>query len=116
MSNSMHERDVQLNALIQQMADQHQPDLPGPGVIWWRAQIQKKLAEKERIERPMILMRMLAIVVCLALLVAVVGASWVSWKQILFAQNTILTVLVLSVGAVGLIFWGSLFLSSTSKS
>lgn len=54
------EKDLQINAIIQQMAQQHQPELPSPGVIWWRAQIQKKFAEKERIERPMAIMRLLA--------------------------------------------------------
>ncbi len=53
-------RDVQLNSMIQQMAWQHQPELPSPGEIWWRARIQKKFAEKERIERPLVIMRMLA--------------------------------------------------------
>ena len=56
----LNDKDLQLNATIQQMARQHQPELPSPGVIWWRAQIQKKFAEKERIERPMAIMRMLA--------------------------------------------------------
>jgi hypothetical protein len=86
-----------------------------PGVIWWRAQIQKKLAEKERIERPLVIMRMLATIACLALVAAVVGASWVNWKQILFAQNAILMGLILSAGAV-LIFLASLFVRVHSKS
>ncbi len=53
-------KDLQLNSMIQQMAQQHQPELPSPGVIWWRAQIQKKFAEQHRIERPLVIMRMLA--------------------------------------------------------
>lgn len=60
MSNSMHERDVQLNALIQQMAEQHQPELPSAGVIWWRAQVLRKMEETKRVERPMTIMRFLA--------------------------------------------------------
>jgi hypothetical protein len=56
----MNDKDIQFNALIQQMAQQHQPELPSAGVIWWRARIQKKFAEKERIERPLVIMRMLA--------------------------------------------------------
>lgn len=110
------DKDLQINAMIQQMAQQHQPELPSPGVIWWRAQIQKKFAEKERIERPLLVMRMLATIVCLALVAALIGASWVNWKQILFFQNTTLTVLLLSAGAASLIFLGSLFLTSASKS
>jgi hypothetical protein len=109
-------KDQQLNSLIQQMAQQHQPELPSPGVIWWRAQIQKKLAEKERIERPMLIMRMLATVVCLAVVAAVFGASWASWKQILSAQNTLVIGILLSAGAAGLVFLGSLFVLSHSGS
>ena len=56
----LNDKDLQLNATIQQMARQHQPELPSPGVIWWRAQIQKKFAEQHRIERPLVIMRMLA--------------------------------------------------------
>jgi len=56
----LNEKDLQLNAMIQDMAQRHQPELPSPGVIWWRAQIQKKFAEKDRIERPMAIMRLLA--------------------------------------------------------
>lgn len=109
-------KDQQLNSLIQKMAQQHQAELPSPGVIWWRAQIQKKLAEKERIERPLVIMRMLATVACLALVAAVVGSSWVNWKQILFAQDTILMGLILSASATVLIFLASLFLTVHSKS
>jgi di/tricarboxylate transporter len=55
--------DVQLDSLIKQMAQEHQLELPSPGVIWWRAQIQKKIADKERIERPLVIMRQLTAVV-----------------------------------------------------
>lgn len=109
-------KDQQLISLIQQMAQQHQAELPGPGVIWWRAQIQRKLAEKERIERPLVIMRMLATVGCLVLVAAAVGTGWVNWKQILFAQNTILMGLILSAGAAVLIVLASLFVVVHSKS
>jgi hypothetical protein len=66
----MNNKDLQLNSMIQQMAQQHRPDLPSPGVIWWRAQIQKKFAEQHRIERPLVIMRMLA---------GIVGLVVVAW-------------------------------------
>jgi len=40
-------KDFQLDSLIKNMANKHRPELPSPGLIWWRAQIQKKLAEKQ---------------------------------------------------------------------
>ena len=49
--------DFEFDSLIKKMAADHQPELPSPGVIWWRAQILKKQAEKERIERPLTIMR-----------------------------------------------------------
>jgi hypothetical protein len=63
-----------LDLLIKKMAAEHQPELPSPGLVWWRAQILKKQAEKERIERPVIIMRMVAAVMC----VAVVVGLWLS--------------------------------------
>lgn len=68
--------DNQLNFLIRNMAQRHQAELPSPGLIWWRAQIQKKLAAKERIERPMMIMRVLVWAVCLMAFVAIVAWKW----------------------------------------
>ncbi len=65
-----------LDVLLKQMAEDHQPELPGPGLIWWRAQILRKQREKERIEQPLIIMRWAAGVVCsLAFVVLLVG-NW----------------------------------------
>ena len=58
--------DSRLDSLLKQMADDHQPQLPSPGLIWWRAQILRKQQEKDRIERPMIIMRWVAAAVCAA--------------------------------------------------
>lgn len=68
--------DDQLDLLIREMAQQHQAELPSPGLIWWRAQIQKKLAAKERIERPLIIMRVLTWAICLMAFVAIVAWKW----------------------------------------
>jgi hypothetical protein len=68
--------DAQIKFLIKKMAEDHRPELPSPGVIWWRAHIQKKFAEKERIERPMVIMRQLAAVACAVVIFALVFAHW----------------------------------------
>ena len=57
--------DFEFDSLIKKMAAEHQPELPSPGLIWWRAQIFKKQAEKERIERPLTIMRLVAAAVSL---------------------------------------------------
>ena len=49
--------DLEFDSLIKKMAAGHQPELPSPDAIWWRAQILKKQAEKQRIERPVAVMR-----------------------------------------------------------
>lgn len=64
--------DLEFDSLIKKMATDHRPELPSPGVIWWRAQILKKQAEKERIERPVVIMRIAAA----ALLLLVVVWLW----------------------------------------
>ena len=66
--------DLNLDSWLKKMASEHQPELPAPGLVWWRAQILRKQAEKERVERPLAVMRMIAVVAC----VVVVLALWVS--------------------------------------
>jgi len=76
MSNSDN-NDVQFDSLIKQMAQDHQPQLPDPGIIWW-PQILKKQADKERIERPLVFMRLAAPTVCV---IVVLGSLFASWRQ-----------------------------------
>ena len=68
-NNKLQNNDLEFDSLIKKMAAEHQPDLPSPDVIWWRAQILKKQAEKERIERPVTIMRIAAAVLFLFVLV-----------------------------------------------
>ena len=44
--------DSELDAILKQMATGHWPQLPSPGLIWFRAQIVRKARQRERIERP----------------------------------------------------------------
>ena len=59
-NNNLENNNLEFDSLIKQMAAEHQPELPSPDAIWWRAQILKKQAEKQRIERPVTIMRMAA--------------------------------------------------------
>jgi hypothetical protein len=83
--------DAQLDALIRNMAAQHQPQLPSAGLIWWRAQVLKKLEAKERIERPLEIMRM-AVAILSAILV--VGLAVANWKQLHALPQSSLVLLV----------------------
>src|SRR5689334_15949435 len=81
MSNGRNEpderRELNLDQLIKQMADGHQAELPAPSLVWWRAQVLKKQEEKERVERPLAIMRMVAVGICVVAIVAL----WVSQGQ-----------------------------------
>lgn len=103
--------DFAFDSLIKKMASDHQPELPSPGVIWWRAQILKKQAENERIERPLTIMRTLAAVLCLAVLLGLWISQAVGISGILnraggfsFASVLIAGVLI-GIGCIGLMWW-----------
>jgi len=65
-----------LDTLLKQVAEDHQAELPSPGLIWWRAQILRKQQEKDRIERPLIIMRWVAAAVCAAAALVVLARNW----------------------------------------
>jgi hypothetical protein len=103
--------DFEFDSLIKKMAADHKPELPSPGVIWWRAQILKKQAEKERIERPFTIMRAVAAVLCLAVVVALWTSQSVGISSIFsraggfpFASILVLGV-VIGIGCIGLMWW-----------
>ena len=86
--------DFELDSLIKKMAAEHQaepgveslPELPSPGAIWWRAQILKKQAEAERIERPAKIMRAFAVVISLVVLAGLWGSEAMGIRGI-FSRN-----------------------------
>ncbi|HXZ26789.1 MAG TPA: hypothetical protein VEG08_02200 [Terriglobales bacterium] len=63
--------DPKFDSLMKRMAEEHPPALPSPNLIWWRAQVLKKYEQKQRIERPFTIMRLVAALVCLELAAAV---------------------------------------------
>jgi hypothetical protein len=102
--------DLEFDSLIKKMAADHQPELPSPGVIWWRAQILKKQAEKQRIERPFTIMRVLAAILCLAVVVGLWGSQGEAVSAILsraggFPLVFLVVGVVIGIGCIGLI-WG----------
>src|SRR5215467_10802654 len=78
--------DLEFDSLIKKMAAGHQPELPSPDVIWWRAQILKKQAEKRRIERPVAVMRTAAaaffLLVLVGLLINEAGSMRDAWGRL----------------------------------
>jgi hypothetical protein len=91
-----------LDLLIKKMAAEHQPELPSPGLVWWRAQILKKQAQKERIERPVNIMRVVAAAVCLMVVIGL----WLSQGSTLWTSlggSALLTLLPVVLGGALLI-------------
>jgi hypothetical protein len=78
--------DLEFDSLIKKMAAGHQPELPSPDAIWWRAQILKKQAEKRRIERPVAVMRTavaaLFLLVLVGLLINEAGSMRDAWDRL----------------------------------
>ena len=75
--------DSDLDAILKQMATENRPQLPSPGLIWFRAQIARKAWQKERIERPLVVMRVLTALIGAVLLLAFVVAKWVAIQDAL---------------------------------
>jgi hypothetical protein len=82
--------DSQLDSLLKQMAEDHQPELPSPGLIWWRAQILRKQQERARIERPVMIMRLVATLVCVLVLAALVASDWQQFQALLGSESWLL--------------------------
>jgi hypothetical protein len=68
--------DSDLDAILKQMATEHRPQLPSPGLIWFRAQIVRKASQKERIERPLVMMRGFAGLTGAVILLLLVAGNW----------------------------------------
>jgi hypothetical protein len=79
--------DIDLDVLLKEMATQHQPRLPSAGLIWWRAQVTRKLRAKERVERPLLVMRRMAMLTCVLALVGLVASNWGQLQAALRSNN-----------------------------
>jgi hypothetical protein len=69
-------------------------------LVWWRAQILKKQAQKERIERPVTIMRMVAAALCLVVVVALWLSQGSKLWQLLDGSVLLALLPVLVGGAV----------------
>ena len=102
--------DSDLDTILKKMAAQHGPQLPGLGVIWFRAQLLRKAQHKERIERPLMVMRGLAGLTGALILVLVVASSWGKMQDAMGQQGWFLLPLVLltfgaSLASGALLLW-----------
>lgn len=102
--------DHDLDLLIKKMAAGHEAELPRPGLIWWRAQILKKQAEKERIERPMMIIRIVAVAMGLLVVIALTRSQgrgvWESLNRagFPFLLPVLLAVLILAAASLALMW------------
>lgn len=96
--------EFELDSLLRRLADSHQAELPSPGLIWWRAQIVRKRKEKERIERPLLIMRGVAAAACVAAFVVFLVNSWGQIELPLASRLFLPLVITVLAAAVGLAF------------
>jgi hypothetical protein len=79
MTNDLDRDDFRLDdfdLVLKQMAEEHRPQIPSPGLIWFRAQVARRLRQKERIEQPVVIMFGLLGLACAMFLVNFVAGNW----------------------------------------
>jgi len=96
--------EFELDSLLKQMADSHRPQLPSPGLIWWRAQVLRKQKEKERIERPLMIMRGVAAAACLAAFLVFLVSNWGQFEPTLAPRLWLPLLVTVLVATLGLAF------------
>jgi hypothetical protein len=92
--------DRALDELLKGMAAEHQAQLPSAGLLWWRGQLQRKQREKERIERPLVVMRQLAAATCGAVFVALLAENFGQIQSMLRNESWFLMPLLILTAAV----------------
>ncbi len=102
--------DSDLDAILKQMATEHQPQLPSPGLIWFRAQIVRKAWQKERIERPLVMMRGFAGLIGAAILLLLVIDNWGQMQDAMdhrswFLLPLLLLTLTASLASGAILLW-----------
>jgi hypothetical protein len=102
--------DSDLDAILKQMAREHRPQLPSPGLIWFRAQIVRKARRKERIERPLVVMRGLAGLTGAVILLVFVAGNWCQMQDAMDHRSWFLLPLLLltvtaSLASAAILLW-----------
>jgi len=102
--------DSDLDAILKQMATEHRPQLPSPGLIWFRAQIVRKAWQKERIERPLVVMRGLGGLTGAVILLLLVAGNWGQMQDTMdhrswFLLSLLLLTLTASLASGAILLW-----------
>ena len=102
--------DSDLDAILKQMATEHRPQLPSPGLIWFRAQIVRKARQKERIERPLVVMRRLVGLAGSVIFLLLVASNWGQMQDAMnhgrwFLLPLLLLTVIASLASAVILFW-----------
>jgi hypothetical protein len=62
-----------------------QPQLPSPGILWWRAQLRRKNADLERVMRPVAVAEKIAVLFVTLAVVALV--RWQHQEMVVWVSN-----------------------------
>ena len=104
--------EINLNLVLKEMVANYQPQLPSASLIWWRAQIARKLRGKERVERPLQVMRVAGAIVCAVILATLSAQSWGQLQALVLENKWLLLPLFLVTGCLVV----ALLASSRAKS
>ena len=77
--------DSDLDVILKQMATEHRPRLPSPGLIWF--------------ELPLVVMRVLTAIISAVLLLAFVAANWVEIQDAMHQSGLLSPLLFLTITA-----------------
>jgi hypothetical protein len=87
---------------MKKMAEEHQPQLPTSAQIWWRAQILKKQEARARVERPMQIMRRVAVAICAVLITALLASQGRNFS-VLLESGGLMVVFAISAAVIFLL-------------
>lgn len=104
--------EINLDALLKEMVANYRPQLPSASLIWWRAQIARKVREKERIERPLRVMRVIAAIAFAVTLTTLSAHSWGHLQASVLDNKWLLLSLFVLTGSLVV----ALLVSSRAKS
>ena len=99
MTNDLDRNDFnrdEFDVILKQMAEEHRPELPSPGLIWFRAQVARKLRQKEKIEQPAVIMCGLVCLACAMFLINFVAGNWRPIQDVLNQESWFLLPAVLA--------------------
>jgi hypothetical protein len=115
MTNDRESDDFILDNALKKLTEEHRPELPSPGLIWFRAQVVRKFHQKKKVEQPVVVMCGLVSLASVMFLANFVAGNWGpiqdAWKQVSWFVLPTLFVTIAALAAS----WALVRKSSTGR-